>query len=202
MSSAVTFSAKDIIQRFKSRAYYEDKVIAHEANWLFKPDIVTISRDHLVNEYEIKVALSDLRRELDYTDFATRDHEGQFPADFEIYIPGESREDWQKRRDAFNSPYKKGLSRHDNKYTKHRLYLFNDHGENRRSNYKPNRFYFIVPKELYIAEKQRLDKLPYGVIEAGYFASLKKCTRLHSDPIELHALWQVAYNLTAKIKSQ
>lgn len=56
-----TFTSADIIKRFTSRAYFDGRIVAHETDWLYKPDIAIVSRDLMVSEYEIKVSLQDLR---------------------------------------------------------------------------------------------------------------------------------------------
>lgn len=194
-----TFTAKNIKANFRHQMYYKDMVLVHETPWLFKPDIATITRDHKVNEYEIKVALSDLRRELDAIDYATQDHQQGIWYDPSIaWLVTDSLEEREARRAMGRETYR-GIRRDSNKYLKHRYYLFGQIPKHHRGG-RPNRFYFILPSELYEAEKARLDRLPYGVMSAKAFWSLKPCKPLHKEEVDKHVLWQVALNLTKNRK--
>lgn len=194
------YTAEDIIKRFTRRSWVNGMVIAHECDILFKPDIATITSDLKVNEYEIKVSLSDLRKELDYIDFVTRDSINGIEPELKQLILGheETYEEYVKRREEYHASSHPKFTRYDNKYRKHRYYLY-DEKAHYVGNYKPNRFYWILPKELYEKEKLRLDKLPYGVIDAAYFSSLKRVKPLHNEvKIDAHDLFKVALNLTHK----
>lgn len=194
-----TYTAKNIIERFTGRAYFDGHVIASECDYLYKPDIATIDRQHKLNEYEIKVSRSDLRKELTYIEMATEDHEQQRPLDFFGITPQDS---LKLREELLKLNQDRKYSTHDNKYVKHRYYLFDEVSKYGRGQ-KPNRFYFLIPRELYEVEKERLDRIPkYGVIDAKTFFSLKRCQPLHNDPVEPHAIWQVALNLTGRLKKE
>lgn len=199
-------TSEDIIYRFVNRAYFDGHVVVHESDAMYKPDIATITRDLMVNEYEIKVSLSDLRKELEYIDFVTRDHNAQIPMQFDDGIwdmrTDESYESRTARRQSYNESGHKKFTRDDNKYRKHRHYLFNEVPQHVRGQdtYRPNRFYFLIPKELYEAEKTRLDAIPmYGVIDAQYFSSLKRCRQIHKGQVGANTVWQAALNLSHKV---
>lgn len=195
-----TYTAKNIIERFTGRAYFDGYVIASEVEMLFKPDIAIIDRQHKLNEYEIKVSLSDLRKELDYIDFAMCDHESGVDLSLDYWDPDLTVDERMARMASLNDAVYKKYRRSDNKYIKHRLYLFNEHSKYVRGG-RPNRFYFILPSYLYEAEKERIDAIPYyGVIDAQGFSSLKRCKPIHSEPVDPHALWQVALNLTGRLR--
>jgi hypothetical protein len=172
---------------------------------MYKPDIATITRDLTVSEYEIKVSLQDLRKELDYIDFVTSDHQKHITMEFDNGIhdqrlnePWEARE---KRREAYTATGHHKYRRDDNKYRKHRHYLFNEvpHYVSPES-YRPNRFYFLIPRDLYEAEKTRLDAIPfYGVIDAQTFLSLKRCRQIHKKQVDARTVWQAALNLSHKV---
>lgn len=198
-------TAKDIIYRFISRAYFDGHVVVHEADAMYKPDIATITRDLKVNEYEIKVSIQDLRKELDYIDFVIRDHEAQITMEFDNGVwdtrIDETHESRMERYKSWRETGHAKYNRADNKYRKHRHYLFNETpsymGEGA---YRPNRFYFLIPRELYEAEKERLDAITlYGVIDAQYFSSLKKCRPIHKGTVGANTVWQAAYNLSHKV---
>ena len=197
-------TAKDIIARFYRRVYFDGHVIFHETDYLYKPDIATISRDLFINEYEIKVSLQDLRKELDYIEFAIADHEKGIASHFDNGVLDlrldESYEDRIKRREAYDATNTTKYNRRDNKYLKHRHYLFNDKGRSYYGN-RPNKFFFLIPKHLYEAEKERIDRIPkYGVIEAQSFYSLKKCSRLHTEVAKPQLIWQAALNITGRVR--
>lgn len=199
-------TAQDIIYRFTRGSYFDGQVVVHETDAMYKPDIATITRDLMVNEYEIKVSLQDLRKELDYIEFVIRDHEKQIDMEFDggIYDmrldePYESR---LERQRAWNATGHRKFRRSDNKYRKHRHYLFNEvpHYLNADNTYRPNRFYFLIPRELYEAEKDRLDAIPkYGVIDAQFFSSLKRCQQIHKGTVDANTVWQAALNLSHKV---
>lgn len=194
------FTSKDIIRRFTSRSYFDGKVVAHETDWLYKPDIAVITRDLMVSEYEIKVSLQDLRKELDYINFVIKDHKQGVDPFFDTFT--DMRVDYETRREQmklWRESQPKRYQRDDNKYRKHLHYLYGktpDYGAKSRV----NRFYFLIPKWLYEAEKTRLDAIPmYGVVDAQTFYSLKPCRRIHSDKLDSRALFQTALNLSWRL---
>lgn len=199
-------TAQDIIYRFVKHSYFDSQVVIHETDAMYKPDIATITRDLRVNEYEIKVSLADLRKELDYIDFVRSDHELQIPMQFDdgVYDMrlNEPHEKYLERQKAYFESGHKKFTRDDNKYRKHRHYLFNEVPQYMRGRecYRPNRFYFLIPKELYEAEKDRLDAIPmYGVIDAQYFSSLKRCQQIHKGQVGADTVWRAALNLSHKV---
>ena len=198
-------TSQDIIYRFVKRSYFDGQVVVHETDAMYKPDIATITRDLTVSEYEIKVSLADLRKELDYIEFVIRDHEAGIPLEFDNGVfdmrTDETYEQRNERRAAWEATGHKKFSRSDNKYRKHRHYLFNETPHYfAKTSYRPNRFYFLIPKELYEAEKERIDAIKmYGVIDAQYFSSLKRCQRIHNETVDAHTVWQAALNLSHKV---
>ena len=193
-------TAQDIIYRFVSRAYFDGHVVVHEADAMYKPDIATITRDLKINEYEIKVSAQDLRKELDYIEFVIRDQQQGIDPFFDTFtdmrVPHEQR---QEQMRLWRESEPKKYRRSDNKYRKHLHYLYNktpDYGGGSRV----NRFYFLIPKELYELEKARLDAVPmYGVVDAQSFYSLKRCRQLHKDEADARTVWQAALNLSHKV---
>lgn len=202
MSSQPVFTSEDIIRRFKRGAYFDSKVVAHETDWLYKPDIAVIGSDLMVSEYEIKTSLQDLRKELDYIEFVIKDHAEGIDPFFNTFtdtrVPFEEQ---QEQMRLWRESQPKKYRRDDNKYRKHLHYLYDktpDYG----GRYRTNRFYFLIPKHLYEAEKERLDKIPmYGVVDAQYFSSLKKCRRIHSGQIDSRTLFQTALNLSWRLRN-
>lgn len=197
-----TFTSAEIIKRFTRGAYFDAKIVAHETDWLYKPDIAVISKDLMVSEYEIKVSIQDLRKELDYIEFVIRDQEQGIDPFFTTFtdmrVPYETRlEQARLWRESMPKKY----HRDDNKYRKHLHYLYDkkpDYGGKSRV----NRFYFLIPKWLYEAEKERLDKIPmYGVVDAYTFSSLKRCRRIHSGQLDPRTLFQTALNLSWRLRN-
>ena len=180
-------TATDIKQRFTINRLQSGHIIASESEYFRKPDLLTISNNLRVCEYEIKVSISDLRRELEYIETVIQDQK-----DGVVYDLG--------GMTLFNSNYdhtSRKIRTGDNKYKKHRAYQF----------YKlrsgtaligpvPNRFYFLIPDELFQKEQERLFKIPYyGVISADNFAILKKCQSIHNDEASPYMIWQAARNI-------
>lgn len=202
-------TANEIIANFYHRAYFDGHVVFHESDHLYKPDIATISRDLRVNEYEIKVSLQDLRKELDYIDFVISDHDQNIPATIQLFDfqqNGQNDVDawdqYQKEKNKRRESEPKRMTRDDNKYRKHRHYLFDERGDWAEMN-RPNRFYFLIPKELYEAEKTRIDAIPkYGVIQAETFYSLKRCYPIHNETANAQLIWQAALNVTGRLRNE
>lgn len=197
-----TFTAGEIINRFKSRAYLDSKIVAHETDWLYKPDIAVIGSDLMVSEYEIKVSLPDLRKELDYIELVMRDHEQGIDPFFNTFTNNMvSYEQWREQMRIWRESTPKKYRRDDNKYRKHLHYIYGqkpNHGGMARV----NRFYFMIPEWLYKAEKERIDRIPfYGVVDAEYFTSLKKCRRIHNSQLDSRTLFQIALNLSGRLRN-
>ena len=196
------FTSTDIIKRFTSRAYFDSKIIAHETDWLYKPDIATIGSDLMISEYEIKVSLQDLRKELDYIEFVIRDHEQGIDHFYNTFTDyREPQEVRQEKMRLWRASQPKKYSRDDNKYRKHLHYLYGDilkYG----GRIRVNRFYFLIPKYLYEAEKQRIDAIPmYGVVDAQYFSSLKRCRQICKNTLDTRTIFQVALNLSGRLRN-
>lgn len=185
------FTANDIKKRFTSRAYFDGHIVASESEYLMKPDLFTITRDFKANEYEIKVSLSDLRKELLYIETVMNDHADGLDLERD---PLSLFQDEKLRR--LNGERK--VSTYDNKYRKHRLYLYGKEGDY-YGGARPNRFYFLLPSHLFEAERARIDAIPhYGVIDAQSFFSLKRCRPLHRETIDPIAVWQAAHNIQGR----
>lgn len=198
----MTFTAGDIIKRFSRGTYFDSKVVAHETDWLYKPDIAVISSDLMVSEYEIKVSLQDLRKELDYIEFVIKDQQNGIDPFLDTFTPADYNYDERiEQLRLWRESAPKKYSRQDNKYRKHLHYLYNKtpkYGAKSRV----NRFYFLIPKWLYEAEKERLDKIPmYGVVDAYTFSSLKKCRRIHNGQLDSRTLFQTALNLSWRLRN-
>lgn len=198
----MAFTSADIIRRFTRGAYFDSKVVAYETDWLYKPDIAVIGSDLMVSEYEIKVSLQDLRKELDYIEFVIRDHEQGIDHFLNTYddlrIPFEER---QEQLRLWRESMPKKYRRDDNKYRKHLHYLY-DETPNYGGKSRVNRFYFLIPKYLYEAEKARIDAIPmYGVVDALTFSSLKRCRQIHNGQISPRTLFQTALNLSYRLRS-
>lgn len=195
------YTSTDIINRFARRAYFDSKIVAHETDWLYKPDIAVVGSDLMVSEYEIKVSLQDLRKELDYIELVIRDQENGVDPFYNRF--SDFREDHETRqenlrlwRDTGNKKY----SRSDNKYLKHLHYLY-DKAPKYGAKARTNRFYFLIPKWLYEAEKERIDRIPmYGVVDADYFSSLKKCRQIHKGTLDSRTVFQIALNLSGRLR--
>ena len=197
-----TFTSADIIKRFARGAYFDSKIVAHETDWLYKPDIAVVGSDLMVSEYEIKVSLQDLRKELDYIELVMKDRDNgvdpfynTFSSHLESYE--ERRENLRLFADTGNKKYR----RDDNKYRKHLHYLYGEkpkYGGKARA----NRFYFLIPKWLYEAEKERIDRIPmYGVVDAQNFSSLKKCRQIHKEQLDTRTVFQIALNLSGRLRN-
>lgn len=195
-------TSEEIIKSFSRRAYYDSKIVAHETDWLYKPDIAVISSDLTVSEYEIKVSIQDLRKELDYIELVIKDQENgvdPFYNTWSSYL--ETPEERQLKMKIFLDTGNKKYRRDDNKYRKHLNYLY---GKTPKygGKVRVNRFYFLIPKWLYEAEKDRLDSIPmYGVVDAQYFSSLKRCRQIHKDQIDTRTIFQIALNLSGRLRN-
>ena len=201
--SEYVYTSDDIITRFTRGLYFDSKVVAHETNWLYKPDVAVISSDLMVSEYEIKVSLQDLRKELDYIEFVIRDQEQGIDPFFNTFIdtrvPYEQR---QEQMQLWRESMPRKYHRDDNKYRKHLHYLYGKEPEY-GGKARVNRFYFLIPKWLYEAEKERLDNIPmYGVVDARTFYSLKRCRQIHKGTLDSRTLFQTALNLSFRLRNQ
>ena len=196
------FTSSDIISRFARRVYFDSKIVAHETDWLYKPDIAVVGSDLMVSEYEIKVSIQDLRKELDYIEFVMRDHEKGIDPFYNTFTDyRESEEFRQEQMRLWRESMPKKYHRNDNKYRKHLHYLY---GETPKYGGKArvNRFYFLIPKWLYEAEKERIDRIPmYGVVDADYFFSLKKCRQIHKGQLDIRTVFQIALNLSGRLRN-
>jgi hypothetical protein len=177
-------TASDIKRHFVKRAYFDDYVIAHEVDFLYKPDIVTVRRNLKVCEYEIKVSWQDLNKELNTIEFVLQEDDQIKPPN--LFDMANRDSYYTKMRN-----YYKG-----NKYYKHRHYLKGITQNDKLQ--APNLFYFILPRELYERAESRIAKLPYGVIDHQCFYCLKKPVALHKEPVNIMQLWHIAHNLTNK----
>ena len=200
--SELKFTSEDIISRFSRGAYFDSKVVAYETNWLYKPDIAVIGSDLMVSEYEIKVSLQDLRKELDYIEFVIKDQQENIDPFFNTFtdmrVPYEERME-QMRLWQESEPKK--YKRNDNKYRKHLHYLY-DKSPKYGAKSRVNRFYFLIPKWLYEAEKERLDSIPmYGVVDAQHFSSLKRCRQIHKGTLDTRTVFQTALNLSWRLRN-
>lgn len=197
-----TFTSADIINRFIKGAYFDSKVVVHETDWLYKPDIAVIGNDLMVSEYEIKVSLSDLRKELDYIEFVMSDHENGIDHFYNTFTDyREPLEVRQEKMRLWSETMPKKYRRDDNKYRKHLHYLY-DKTPEYGGRTRVNRFYFLIPKWLYEAEKERLDNIPmYGVVDAQYFSSLKRCRQIHKGQIDPRTIFQTALNLSCRLRN-
>ena len=196
------YTSVDIINRFARRAYFDSKIVAHETDWLYKPDIAVVGSDLMVSEYEIKVSLQDLRKELDYIELVIKDHENgvdPFYNTFSSHL--ESYEDRQEKLRLFRDTGNKKYRRDDNKYRKHLHYLYGEYPKY-GAKARANRFYFLIPKWLYEAEKDRIDRIPmYGVVDADYFFSLKRCRQIHKEVLDSRTVFQIALNLSGRLRN-
>ncbi len=197
-----TFTSADIINRFARRAYFDSKIVAHETDWLYKPDIAVVGSDLMVSEYEIKVSLQDLRKELDYIEFVIRDHEQGIDHFYNTFTDmREPEEVRQEKMRLWRESMPKKYRRDDNKYRKHLHYLY-DEKPKYGGMTRVNRFYFLIPKHLYEAEKTRIDAIPmYGVVDAQYFSSLKRCRQIHKGTLDTRTIFQIAMNLSGRLRN-
>lgn len=201
MDKTKKYTSSDIINRFAKRAYFDSRIVAHETDWLYKPDIAVIGSDLMVSEYEIKVSLQDLRKELDYIELVIRDHEQGIEHFYNTFSDfTESYEVRQQKLKLWVDTGNKKYRRDDNKYRKHLNYLYGEvprHGGKARV----NRFYFLIPKWLYEAEKERIDRIPfYGVIDADFFSSLKRCKQIHKGTLDARTVFQIALNISGRLR--
>lgn len=200
--SELKLTSEDIIRRFSRGAYFDSKVVAYETDWLYKPDIAVIGSDLMVSEYEIKVSLQDLRKELDYIEFVIKDQQEGIDPFFNTFtdmrVPYEERIiQMQLWRESEPKKYK----RDDNKYRKHLHYLY-DKSPKYGAKSRVNRFYFLIPKWLYEAEKERLDRIPlYGVVDAQNFFSIKRCRQIHKGTLDPRTMFQTALNLSWRLRN-
>lgn len=165
---------------------FRDKyVVCSEIGQLYQPDIAMIDRNLHIREYEIKVDKYDLKRELDVIEQVIAEKEIPLlaPDKYWFEMTDEERA-WRRKMD-------------ENKFAKHRHYLTGDKRLSNRE--RVNYFYFVISEDLYEGEKERIDKLPYGVIDDTYFTSIKKPRRLCSDKISAHLMWCIAHCLMYKV---
>lgn len=168
-------TASEIKKRFAEH-FLEEFVIANELRALACSDIVAIDRNLNIREYEIKVSISDLRREL---------------AEIEYVLA--------------NSPAEGLITFVDNKKCKHQIYLDRVKNENKwicdeHDFFCPSTFSFLITRELYEKEKERIDNLPYGVMDSETFAVLKPAKHLkNAKKANAMQLWKIAHSQNYKI---
>ncbi len=133
--------------------------------------MVAVNRDGSTFEYEIKISLSDLRVEL------------KAIAEAQAFV---------------GATVLSGLSA---KARKHWAYLFgyqilyNDRWRVARIR-RPNYFYFCMPEELYLKEKERIDALPYGVKDSETMGVVKRAKKLNHGGDA--PCWLIAHSLMWK----
>ncbi len=186
-------TADQIKTSFSRRAYFDGHIIASEAERFLKPDLLTITRNLRACEYEIKVSIADLRKELNYIEAVIEDHKNhviQNEANVSLFDPDAERELNRTRK----------IRTSDNKYRKHRHYLYKELYEIDNSGVAvPNRFYFLISKELYLKEKERIDAIPYyGVVDSYTFYNLKRCKPIHNETMDAMTIWYAAQNIQGK----
>lgn len=201
MRGDMSFTSQDIIERFTRRLYFDSKVIAYETDWLYKPDIAVIDKDMMVSEYEIKVSLQDLRKELDYIEFVIKDREQAIDPFYNSFTDfRESHEIRQEKMRLWLETAPRKYRRDDNKYRKHLHYLYGETPKYGGMS-RVNRFYFLIPRHLYEAEKTRIDAIPmYGVVDAYTFSSLKRCRRICDNKLDSRTMFQIALNLSGRLR--
>lgn len=169
-------TAKEIKKRF-AKHFLSEYVIANELQDLAWSDIVAIDRDLNMREFEIKISISDLRRELKEIDFILA-----------------------------HTPLEYGYGNYgENKRDKHRLFLTGLTGFNRYKRefprfYCPSTYSFLITRELYEKEKERIDRLPYGVMDSETFQILKPAKHLkEAKKASALQLWKVAHSQNYKL---
>lgn len=184
-------TANDIKESFTRRAYFDGHIIASEADRFLKPDLLTITRNLRACEYEIKVSLADLRKELMYIEAVIEDQKNHVifnSLNIPLFNPDATLELDRSRK----------FKTYDNKYRKHRAYQFYGF-EDTTGIRVPNRFYFLIPKELYEKEKERIDAIPfYGVVDANTFYNLKLCKPIHNETMDALTIWYAAQNIQGR----
>lgn len=186
-------TANEIKEAFTRRAYFDGHIVASEADRFLKPDLLTITRNLRTCEYEIKVSIADLRKELNYIEAVIEDQK-KYVIYNSLNVP------------LFNPDVEPELNRtrkiktYDNKYTKHRAYQFYGFDQADGGRIKvPNRFYFLISRELYEREKERIDAIPfYGVVDSQTFYNLKRCKPIHNETIDASTIWYAAQNIQGK----
>lgn len=186
-------TANEIKDRFIKRAYFDGHIVASEADRFLKPDLLTITRNLRACEYEIKVSIADLRKELNYIETVLEDQKNHVifnGLNIPLFNPDATRELDRTRK----------LKTYDNKYTKHRAYQFFGFDKSDGGRIKvPNRFYFLISKELYLKEKERIDAIPfYGVVDSYTFYNLKRCKPIHNETMDALTIWYAAQNIQGK----
>lgn len=184
-------TAREIKESFTRHLVADGQIVASEVGVLMHPDLVAIDKRFWVSEYEIKVDLYDLRKELEYIEMVIEDQKNHVilnSLNIPLFDPDATQE--------LNRTRKKKT--YDNKYRKHREYQF--HGfEHSGGIPTPNRFYFLIPSELYEKEKTRIDAIPfYGVINCRTYLSLKKCTPIHKETATPFTVFSAARSIQYK----
>lgn len=168
-------TASDIKRRFAEH-FIDKYVVANEIRDLACSDIVVIDWEMNIREYEIKVSISDLRRELSEIEYVL----------------------CHKPREGF-------VNFAENKKAKHNVYLNGFPKEsqwvrNINSFYCPATFSFLITEELYKKEKERIDRLPYGVMDSETFLVLKPAKHLkESKKSTVLQLWKIAHSQNYKL---
>lgn len=186
-------NAAEIKERFTRHALFDGYIIALESSYAMKPDLLTISNNLRTCEYEIKISVADLRKELNYIEAVLEDQKNHVifnDLNIPLFNPDATKELNRTRK----------LKTHDNKYRKHRAYQFYEFDKRENNGIPvPNRFYFLISKELYEKERERIDAIPfYGVIDSQTFFSLKRCKPIHNVPASAYSIWQSARNIQFK----
>ncbi|NQD42374.1 hypothetical protein [Glutamicibacter halophytocola] len=183
-------NAAEIKQRFTRNALFSGYIVASESNYAMKPDLLTISKNLRTCEYEIKVSIADLRKELTYIEAVLEDQKNHVifnQLGIPLFDPDATRELNRTRK----------FKTYDNKYRKHRAYQFYEFDKRENNGIPvPNRFYFLISRELYEKERERIDAIPfYGVIDSQSFLSLKRCKPIHNELASAYEIWQSARNI-------
>lgn len=184
-------TAKQIKDSYTKHLVLDGSIVASEVGVLMHPDLVAIDKRLWVSEYEIKVDLYDLRKELEYIEMVIEDQKNHVIFN-DLNIPLFDPDATQQ----LNRTRKKKT--YDNKYRKHREYQF--HGfEHGGGIPVPNRFYFLIPKELYEKEKERIDAIPlYGVVDCQTYLSLKKVKPIHKEAVTPFTVFNAARSIQYK----
>lgn len=169
-------TANEIKKRFAEH-FLSEYVIANELRDLACSDIVAIDRNLNIREYEIKISISDLRRELKEIDFILA-----------------------------HTPLEYGYGNYgENKRDKHHLFLngltnFDRYKRELPSFYCPATYSFLITRKLYEKEKERIDELPYGVMDSETFQILKPAKHLkEAKKASALQLWKVAHSQNYKL---
>jgi hypothetical protein len=175
-------STKELTEFLQAQLLADFPIIRLEDQTYSRADLLAISADGYVTEYEIKTGETDLHHELNKINTV-----------IECSAAGSSRMDRLRQlrydgmpeRELARLIRKYCLDAEHSKYLKHEWYLDSQVAIESGNARKPNLFYFVVHAWLAPTAIRKLTGTPYGLISAEpqlqYLTVLKPATELHGE---------------------